>query len=132
MEIDSFALGKRIREIRKQRGLTLIQVAEQIGVSQGFLSRVENAKVAPSLENLLALGALLQWDWNYLLTGSSNGGASSEEEIKVLSLWRKLTSRDRGVLMYILDRLNHKEAVILRLADETEEQEAEKAKAFNL
>ncbi|MGC4960868.1 helix-turn-helix domain-containing protein [Gordonia sp. DT101] len=56
-------LGTTIREVRKTRGLTMVQLAESAGVSQGLISQVENGRADPSLETLRriaeALGAPL-------------------------------------------------------------------------
>ncbi|KKM98393.1 hypothetical protein LCGC14_1158390 [marine sediment metagenome] len=130
--MDSRELGVRIRDHRKKRGLTLVELANQIGVSQSFLSMVENAKTTPSLENLVAIGEVLRWDWNYLIEGVAKDGSPTEEEKQLLALWRRLAKRDKGLFLSMLDRLNHKEAVILRLADETEGEEAEKVKLWTL
>lgn len=41
---DPFSLGRRLRHLRKERGLTLAQVAEQAGVAASQLSLLENGK----------------------------------------------------------------------------------------
>jgi transcriptional regulator with XRE-family HTH domain len=46
-------LGALIRRCRKERNLTLKTVAEKAGVSEGFLSQVENAVNSPSVETLI-------------------------------------------------------------------------------
>ena len=44
-----------MRRWRRQRGLTLAQVAERSGLNIGYLSQIENDKASPSLESLAAL-----------------------------------------------------------------------------
>tara|TARA_R110000765_G_C18804396_1_gene594000 strand:+ start:248 stop:829 length:582 start_codon:yes stop_codon:yes gene_type:complete len=46
-------IGKRIREIRKEKGLTINTVAANAGVSNGLISRIENGRTIPSLPVLL-------------------------------------------------------------------------------
>ena len=46
-------LGSLIRRYRKERKLTLKAVAEKAGVSEGFLSQVENNVSSPSVETLI-------------------------------------------------------------------------------
>ena len=46
-------LGALIRKYRKERKLTLKTVAERAGVSEGFLSQVENAVSSPSVDTLI-------------------------------------------------------------------------------
>jgi transcriptional regulator with XRE-family HTH domain len=47
--------GNRIREYRKAKGLTVVELANKIGISQGSLSDIENEKTSPSAETLAAL-----------------------------------------------------------------------------
>ena len=52
-------VGGRIRRRRRERTLTLAQVAEATGLNVGYLSQVENDKASPSLETLAALADAL-------------------------------------------------------------------------
>lgn len=52
-------VGAQIRRRRRDRGLTLAQVAELTGLNIGYLSQVENDKASPSLETLAALADAL-------------------------------------------------------------------------
>ncbi|MCA4132504.1 helix-turn-helix domain-containing protein [Arthrobacter sp. M4] len=53
-------LPSRIRELRRNRGMTLGQVAEQTGLSVAMLSQVERGLSDPSLESLRRLAEALQ------------------------------------------------------------------------
>lgn len=50
-------LGSLLRRRRKEQGLTLKAVAERAGVSEGFMSQVENNVKTPSLDTLLNISA---------------------------------------------------------------------------
>lgn len=54
-------LGTRIRHFRDERGLNLSQLAQEAGVSKGYLSALENDPAArrPSAETLYALATAL-------------------------------------------------------------------------
>jgi transcriptional regulator with XRE-family HTH domain len=52
-------VGDRIRRRRLDRGLTLRALAERIGMTAGYLSRVENQRVTPSLDALQAIATAL-------------------------------------------------------------------------
>lgn len=52
-------VGNTIRELRQRHGLTIAEVAEQIGLSRGMLSKIENAQTATSLETLAKLASAL-------------------------------------------------------------------------
>ncbi len=45
-------MGDRLREWRKNQGLTLIQLSAKIDTSPGPLSEIENSKGLPSLETI--------------------------------------------------------------------------------
>ncbi len=53
------SLGQALREHRKARGLTLQQLADMCGLSQPFLSQLENGKAMPSLLALHQVAAAL-------------------------------------------------------------------------
>ncbi len=52
-------MGPQVRRLRKERGLTLAQVATRSGLNVGYLSQIENDKASPSLDSLGALAAAL-------------------------------------------------------------------------
>ncbi|MDO9524408.1 MAG: XRE family transcriptional regulator [Gemmobacter sp.] len=54
--------GGRIRELRHKTGLTLQTLADQAGISVGFLSQVERDKATPSLGTLASVAAALGVD----------------------------------------------------------------------
>lgn len=56
------ALGVRLRTARKQRGWTLVQVAERSKVSITTISRAERGQLALGYENVAALAQALQLD----------------------------------------------------------------------
>jgi transcriptional regulator with XRE-family HTH domain len=61
--------GDRIREIREERKLTQDQLAEETGISKGFLSEVENNKRNVSSDYLLRIANALGASVDYILRG---------------------------------------------------------------
>ncbi|GAF20774.1 helix-turn-helix domain-containing protein [Shouchella hunanensis] len=59
-------LGERIRQLRKQRGKTLAEVAEG-RLTKGMLSLIENNKAQPSMESLTHIAEALETDPQSLL-----------------------------------------------------------------
>jgi transcriptional regulator with XRE-family HTH domain len=53
-------LGARLREVRLRSGLSLREVARQLGVSASFVSQLENGKSQPSVATLYSMAQLLQ------------------------------------------------------------------------
>lgn len=70
------SVGDRIREIREARRMTQDQLAEQSGISKGFLSDVENNKRNVSSDNLLRVANVLGASLDYLLRGASSEPAA--------------------------------------------------------
>ncbi len=60
-------LGKRIRDLRFRRGLTVQQLADASGLSKGFISQVENDRTSPSLATLRDLARALETSIAFLV-----------------------------------------------------------------
>ena len=56
---DWAALGAAIRERRRSRGLTLVELAGLVELSQPFLSQIENGRARPSMESLYRIAHAL-------------------------------------------------------------------------
>ena len=52
-------LGKRIRELRKEKGLTQKKLSEMSDITQAHLSRIENESVFPSISAIRQLAVSL-------------------------------------------------------------------------
>ena len=63
------AVGEKIREIRKQRQLTLDTLSERSGVSKGMLSQIESEKVNPTVATVWKIARGLGVDLEALLKG---------------------------------------------------------------
>ena len=53
------ALGVRIRELRKDRGLSQVELADKLGVEQSTVSRWERNLVDPELKHIKPLASAL-------------------------------------------------------------------------
>lgn len=57
--VDADQLGVRLRAERQRSGMSLREVARQLGVSPSFVSQIENGKSQPSVATLYSLAQLL-------------------------------------------------------------------------
>lgn len=57
-----------IRDARKQRGITQMELAQLIKVSQGAISQWENGNSRPTLDNLVAIANALNCKVDDLIT----------------------------------------------------------------
>lgn len=65
--MDLTAMGKRIKEARSEKRLTLEKLSENIGISRNFLWEIESGRKAPALQTLYAIARELGISADYLL-----------------------------------------------------------------
>jgi transcriptional regulator with XRE-family HTH domain len=78
------AFGARVRSLRRAKQMTQRQVAEQIPMSPGNLSRLENGETGPPADEVISqLAAILDIDVAELfkLAGRDVGGVSFEGQV---------------------------------------------------
>jgi transcriptional regulator with XRE-family HTH domain len=71
MIIDYKVIGCRIKQVRQRKRITQEKLAETLGVSAVYISRIENGKAKLNLEMLVSIADLLETDSGYFLTGVS-------------------------------------------------------------
>lgn len=54
------AFGKRVRELRLEKGLTQEQLAEKLGVSENYVGMIERAERNTSLEKVFKIAKALE------------------------------------------------------------------------
>jgi len=64
-------VGREVRHWRRNRQLTLAQVAERSGLNIGYLSQIENEKALPSLDALVAIARALDVPVAWLVLDST-------------------------------------------------------------
>jgi transcriptional regulator with XRE-family HTH domain len=102
---DMSDVGKRVRALRKSRGLTQVVLAKRVGVSQPAISDIERgdttAMLGPTLSELAkALGTNADW----LLTGKGSPGRVPDtglSESELLELFRAMSEDDREALLRV-------------------------------
>lgn len=55
IETVNVEIGKKLRDIRKQKGLTQQELADRAELTKGFISQLENGQVSPSVVTLFDL-----------------------------------------------------------------------------
>ena len=72
-------IGTKIKMVRIAQSLTLDQLAEMCEVSKGFLSKIENNKVVPSIARLINIARAMKINVSVLI---DDDGTLDEEFIK--------------------------------------------------
>lgn len=76
-------IGKRIKEVRKERKITLKELSDKIGYSSAYISQIENGKRSkPSHDFLQKVSDHLDISISYITTGRKTVSDLTEEELK--------------------------------------------------
>ena len=75
---EALALGRRLRELRKQRELTLEGLASRVGVSRSLISAIELGRSSPSLTTLRKIAGALDAPMAALFTTAEEAGADAD------------------------------------------------------
>lgn len=62
-------IGKRLNQIRKEKGMSQQALAALLGTSSGYISEIEQGKKMPGSDFLISLKRALEIDLNWFLTG---------------------------------------------------------------
>ncbi len=65
-------IGKRIKELRSERGIKATFVADKIGIKGGLLSSIECERSNPTIPQLISLSDFFGVSIDYLVRGSSD------------------------------------------------------------
>ena len=90
--------GTRLKELRKQNGLTQQQLAERVGVTKSVISFYELKERAPSPDVLTKLSYIFHVSTDYLL------GIERNKTVDVTGL----SDEDIRAVQIIVDRLRNK------------------------
>ena len=92
--IDQKSFGKKIKNERKEMGLTQFELAEKINVSQNFLGDIERGIKLPSLPKLILLSNVLKLSLDNMFLDSLDNTLEEPEEIyytdKQLNVMKKV------------------------------------------
>jgi putative transcriptional regulator len=64
---------------REENGLTQDQVAKESRIERTYYNMIERGKRRPSVEVAKRIGEVLQFDWTYFFSVSSNKSTHKEE-----------------------------------------------------
>lgn len=97
------SLGSRLSTIRKERKISQVDLAEQIGVHPNVLGRYEREEATPSVDMAAKLADSLGVSLDYLV-----GNTDIELDKSILDkivLIQKLPDEDKNCIMYSIDGL---------------------------
>lgn len=111
MEIDYISLGKKIRQERVNKNLTLEQLAEILGLSASYMGLIERGQRGISIETLYKLANIFNVSTDYLLFSDKYDKEDKERlmhnflQKQILNLTDQYSKKD---LEFIIDFLKLK------------------------
>lgn len=109
-------LGEKLKEARKQTGLSQEQLSEKLGISRSAVAKWETDKGIPDIDNLKALSKLLGVSIDYLL---ENGEKLDKIAIKEAIDLSKLDGKNRFKKKNQIVREKYPNAKIIPLLAQT-------------
>ncbi|OGX08103.1 MAG: hypothetical protein A2Y03_10130 [Omnitrophica WOR_2 bacterium GWF2_38_59] len=97
-------IGTTIRRVRDEQGMTLRELAKDVGVSPSFLSQVEKGKASPSLATLKSIATELQTTVGRLVGDDSTN--PSDRLITTEKQRKAFKQSGDGIQMYLLSESN--------------------------
>ena len=97
-------IGTNTKRMREDQGVTLREMAKDVGVSPSFLSQVEKGKASPSLATLKSMADVLQTTVGNLI--GDNGEHPSERLVTTEKQRKAFKQAGNGVQMYLLSESN--------------------------
>jgi len=110
IEIDRKAVGRRLRAERRLAGHTQETLAEKIGVTSKYVSRVENGSALPSLPYVIRFSEVTGCDLNHLLRGimpndTAQRKSFGEKKAAYGDPARRLSDRGRRICDEVMNTL---------------------------
>jgi len=94
-------VGKRLKELRRLRGLTLAQLAERTKLSIGSLSQVERGLVSPTIRTIYSVSTVLGVSPAWIVDPDSVKGQDPDGPYVVRSTRRKPFFNKGGVIKHL-------------------------------
>lgn len=95
---------ERLKQLRKEKGLTQVTLADTLGVSKGTVAMWETGKRMPGFEMLTRLSELFDKRIDYIIGSSEDhrSAALTEEEVAQLDEWAVEEDYEDMMRKYVL------------------------------
>ena len=105
-------LGSRIRDIRKQKKLTLDQVAQNLSFTMQTLSKIENASLNPTMDSIVEIANALKVAPIFLIPGYDEVASSQYtpglQNDEQQAVWNQIQNLDLRTTLMSLHELAKK------------------------
>ena len=96
-------LAERLKQLRAEKGMTQVQLAQMLDVSKGTVAMWETSKRKPSFEILSKLSDIFDRRMDYILGYSDDASSPQppEEELDQLGCWAAEDSMHETIMQYL-------------------------------
>ena len=96
-------LAERLKQLRAEKGMTQVQLAQMLDVSKGTVAMWETSKRKPSFEILSRLSDIFDRRMDYILGYSDDASSPQppEEELDQLGCWVAEDSMHDTIMQYL-------------------------------
>lgn len=101
-------IGKRLRQLRKSRAITLDRLATQTRFTKSYLSKIENSRKVPPIASLARISLALDTDIAYFFKAGDQAGIDDPRVCCVRAVERQPTLRGGSSFGYDYESLAHK------------------------
>lgn len=101
MSVNFKLIGKRVKEVRTEKGISQADLAERCKTSAQYLSQIENGRKQASLQTLVSVAEVLGVSLNELLSGNQVNNPA-EYQRDVLQIFEGCSSYEKRVLFELL------------------------------
>ncbi len=111
-------IGERIREIRKEKGISQTELAKKIEVSSQVMYAIEKNISNPTPEHLIKLSHFLEKSTDFLLTGKEEANKIKIEENAISTTEQEiiqLVRKDLEIKESLIKILETKKKIIQRM-----------------
>ena len=99
------SIKERVKDLCKEKGISLNKLEQEIGVASGYLSKLDN----PGIKTVKLIADYFNVSVDYLMTGEEKEVPTfSPEHIELISAYDKLSSADKLAIMQIIKSLSEK------------------------
>lgn len=100
-----------LRLLREEAGVSQKHLAEVIGVSQQSINKYENHNIEPDIETLIRIADFFETSVDYLIGHTTvrrkienvTAYELNEEESHVMEQFRRLSPKQRGCIMVVME-----------------------------
>jgi len=96
--MNKILLGIKIRQLREQKNMTQMQLAEKIDITDRGLSKIEVGRVSPQLETLISIASVLGVSIDYLVSENT----AFDKQLYIHEITERISLMEEQEIKHIL------------------------------